>query len=99
MKGIARSKSELNDIKKVLDESLAEVAELAKKLEKAKEMMRAMNLAAAKKEISEILNFDMTKLSNKPWLKPKAEAIISTAKDYLRYIEEFEERLSKLAEG
>jgi MoxR-like ATPase len=98
MMWVARTKSELNDIKKVLDESLAEVAELAKKLEKAKEMLRVMNLAAAKKEISEILNFDMTKLASKPWLKPKAEAIIATAKDYLRYITEFEERLSKLAE-
>jgi MoxR-like ATPases len=99
MTWIARNKSELNDIKKALDESLAEVAELAKKLEKAKEMLRAMNLAAAKKEINDILAFDMSKLASKPWLKPKAEAIISTAKDYLRYIAEFEERLSKLAEG
>jgi hypothetical protein len=98
MMWVAGTKSELNDIKKVLDESLAEVAELAKKLEKAKEMLRAMNLAAAKKEINDILTFDMTKLASKPWLKPKAEAIIATAREYLRYITEFEERLSKLAE-
>ena len=97
MMWIARTKSELNDIKKTLDESLAEVAELAKKLEKAKEMLRAMNLAAARKQIEEILAFDISKLAAKPWLKPKAEAIVATAKDYLRYISEFEERLSKLA--
>ncbi|MEM4601895.1 MAG: AAA family ATPase [Desulfurococcaceae archaeon] len=96
---VARTKSELNDIKKALDESLAEVAELAKKLEKAKEMLRAMNLAAARKEINDILAFDMSKLASKPWLKPKAEAIIATAKEYLRYIMEFEERLTRLAEG
>ena len=96
---IARNKSELNDIRKTLDESLAEVAELAKKLEKAKEMLRAMNIAAAKKEISDILAFDMAKLASKPWLKPKAEAIIAAAKDYMRYIVEFEERLARLAEG
>ena len=99
MTWIARNKSELNDIRKTLDESLAEVAELAKKLEKAKEMLRAMNIAAAKKEISDILAFDMAKLASKPWLKPKAEAIIAAAKDYMRYIVEFEERLARLAEG
>jgi MoxR-like ATPase len=44
----ARTRDEVIAVKKAIDESLGEVAELTKKLERAKELIRARNLAQAK---------------------------------------------------
>jgi hypothetical protein len=93
---IARNREELQDIKKVVDEAMGEVAELAGKLEKAKEYTRAKNFDSAKKVLSEILSYDISKLSKTPWLKPRVEAILATARQYLEYIKQVEEMLEKL---
>ena len=93
---LARNREELQSIKKAIDEALGEVAELARKLEKAKEYLKARNLAGAKEILKEILNYDVSRLERTPWLKPRVEAILATARQYLEYIQQVEEMLDKL---
>jgi len=95
---LARSKDELREIKKAIDELLGEVAELAKKLEKAKELLRSGNIQGAKSAILEILNYDVVKLEKTPWLKPRVEAILASARQYLETIEQIEEQIARLAQ-
>jgi MoxR-like ATPase len=95
---LARSRDELREIKKAIDELLGEVAEFAKKLEKAKELLRSGNIQGAKSAIIDILNYDVTKLERTPWLKPRVEAILASARQYLQTIEQIEEQISRLAQ-
>jgi len=95
---LASDRSQLSDIKKVIEESLGEVAELASKLEEAKKMIRSGHLRGALEKLEEILNFDVSKLANKPWLKPRAEAIIRLAREYHQRVSEQLKLLEKLAE-
>jgi len=93
---LARNREELQSIKKAIDDALGEVAELAGKLEKAKEYLRAMNFNSAKSVLNEIFNYDISKLNKTPWLKPRVEAIFATARQYLDYIQQVEETLTKM---
>jgi hypothetical protein len=93
----ARSRQELADIKKYLDEALGEIGELARRLEEAKRQVRAGDLRGAKEKLLSIVNFDISKLEKAPWMKPRAEAIISSAREYLRQIESIERTLRSLA--
>jgi len=95
---LARSRDELREIKKAIDELLGEVAELAKKLEKAKELLRSGNMQGAKSVLLDILNYDITNLEKTPWLKPRVEAIISSTRQYLQTIEQIEEQITRLAQ-
>ena len=94
---LARNRDELQAIRKAVDEALGEVAELAKMLEKAKEYIKARNLANAKEALKNILNYDISRLERTPWLKPKVEAIIQSARQYLDYISQIEEMLEKMS--
>jgi len=94
---LARNRDELQAIKKAVDEALGEVAELAKMLEKAKEYIKARNLTPAKETLKEILNYDVSRLERTPWLKPRVEAIIQSARQYLEYIAQVEEMLEKMS--
>jgi MoxR-like ATPase len=96
---LARNREELLSIKKAIDEALGEVAELAKQLEKAKEYLKARNLASAKEALKNILNYDVSKLEKTPWLKPRVEAIFATARQYLEYIQQVEEMLEKMSKS
>jgi MoxR-like ATPase len=96
---LAKNREELQSIKKAIDEALGEVAELARKLEKAKEYLRARNLASAKEALKEILSYDVGKLERAPWLKPRVEAIFATARQYLEYIQQVEEMLEKMSKS
>jgi hypothetical protein len=96
---LARNREELQSIKKAVDEALGEVAELARKLEKAKEYLKARNLAGAKEILKEILNYDVSRLERTPWLKPRVEAIFATARQYLEYIQQVEEMLEKMSKS
>jgi hypothetical protein len=93
---LARNREELQSIKKAIDDALGEVAELAGKLEKAKEYLRAMNFNSAKSVLNEIFNYDISKLDKTPWLKPRVEAIFATARQYLDYIQQVKETLTKM---
>ncbi|MEM3549312.1 MAG: AAA family ATPase [Thermofilum sp.] len=94
----ARSKEEVTTIRKAIDDSLGEVAELAKKLEKAREFVKAGNLSQAKSVLAEIINTDINTLASKtPWLKPRVEAIVSNASQLLKNIQSIEEQISRLA--
>ena len=95
---LARSRDELREIKKAIDELLGEIAELAKKLEKAKELLRSGNIQGAKSTVLDILNYEVTKLEKTPWLKPRAEAILASARQYLETIEQIEEQIARLAQ-
>jgi len=96
---LARNREELQSIKKAIDEALGEVAELARKLEKAKEYLKARNLANAKEVLKDVLNYDISKLEKTPWLKPRVEAIFATARQYLEYIRQVEEMLEKMSKS
>jgi MoxR-like ATPase len=96
---LARNCEELQSIKKAIEEALGEVAELARKLEKAKEYLKARNLANAKEILKEILNYDVSRLEKTPWLKPRVEAILATARQYLEYIAQVEEMLEKMSKS
>jgi MoxR-like ATPase len=95
---LARSKDELREIKKAIDELLGEIAELAKKLEKAKELLRSGNIQGAKSAILDVLNYDVVKLEKTPWMKPRVEAILASARQYLQTIEQIEEQIARLAQ-
>ena len=95
---LARSRDELREIKKAIDELLGEIAELAKKLEKAKELLRSGNIQGAKSTILDVLNYDITKLEKTPWLKPRVEAILASARQYLETIKQIEEQIARLAQ-
>jgi len=97
IKYLARSREELKSINKAIEDALGEIAELARKLEKAKEMLRARNLQSAKEELKGILNYDITKLEKTPWLRPRVEAIIASAREYLNLVMQIEEQLERLA--
>jgi MoxR-like ATPase len=94
---LARSREELQAIKNAIDQTLGEVAELARKLERAKEYLKAKNLASAKEALKEVLSFDTRKLKKTPWLKPRVEAMFATARQYLEYIGQVEEMLDKMS--
>jgi MoxR-like ATPase len=96
---LARSREELQSIKRAVDQALGEVAELARKLEKAKDYLKARNLASAKEVLKEVLSFDTRKLKKTPWLKPRVEAIFATARQYLEYIQQVEEMLEKMSKS
>jgi len=85
---LAHSRDEYREIKKSIEELLQEVGELAKKLEDARVFMSKLNFEAAENILRDILNFDLKKLENKPWLKTKAEAIIAEAREHLREVDE-----------
>jgi len=51
-------------------------------------MAKAWNLKGAKDKLEEILTFDINKLVDKPWLKPRVEAILKMAREYLQRIQE-----------
>jgi MoxR-like ATPase len=95
---LARTKDELREIKKAIDEFLGEIAELAKKLEKAKELLRSGNIQGAKEVILDVLNYDVAKLEKTPWMKPRVEAILASARQYLETIRQIEEQIAKLAQ-
>jgi len=95
---LARTREELREIKKAIDELLGEIAELAKKLEKAKELLRSGNIQGAKSAILDVLNYDVVKLEKTPWLKPRVEAILASARQYLETIEQIEEQIARLAQ-
>jgi MoxR-like ATPase len=95
---LARTREELREIKKAIDELLGEIAELAKKLEKAKELLRSGNIQGAKSAILDILNYDVVRLEKTPWLKPRVEAILASARQYLQTIEQIEEQITRLAQ-
>ena len=96
---LARNREELQSIKKAIDEALGEVAELARKLEKAKEYLRSKNLSSAKEVLEDILNYDVSRLEKTPWLKPRVEAIFAAARQYLDYIAQVEEMLERMSKS
>jgi MoxR-like ATPase len=94
----ARTKDEVATVRKTIEDALGEVAELARKLEKAKELIRARNLAQAKKTLEEIINTDVNALAQKtPWMRPRIEAIIASARQLLSNVQQIEEELARLA--
>jgi hypothetical protein len=94
---MARTKDELNSVNKAIEESLGEVAELAKKLERAKEYIRAGNLQSAKEELQNLLNTDINSIIQKAaWMRPRVEAIMATARQYLEKINTIMQQIAAL---
>jgi MoxR-like ATPase len=94
----ARTPQELNDIKKAIDESLGEVAELSRRLEQGKQMLRVGNLQAALETFREVAAYDVSRLASRPWLKPRIEALIRTAQDYVKRTQEIIQQIRALQE-
>jgi MoxR-like ATPase len=95
VKYLARTRDELKDIEKAIEDSMGDVAELSKRLEKAREYLNAFDIINAEKVIKEILNYDVSKLEKTPWLKPQVEAILHMAREYLSYITKIKEELKR----
>jgi len=95
VKYLARTRDELKDIEKAIEDSMGDVAELSKKLEKAREYLNAFDIINAEKVIREILNYDISKLEKTPWLKPQVEAILHMAREYISYITKIKEELKR----
>ncbi len=95
----ARTPQELNDIKKAIDESLGEVAELSRKLEQGKQMLRAGNFQAALEAFREVAAYDISRLTSRPWLKPRVEALIRAAQEYVRRTQEIIQQIRALQES
>lgn len=95
---LARTRDEVITINKVIENSLGEVAELMNKIQQAREMIKSGRLTDAKEKLEEVLSFDLTKIANKPWLKPRAEALIQQARKYHELIEKQLEALKALSE-
>jgi len=98
LRWLAKDKTQLTEIQKSIDDAMGEVAELARKLENAKAMVRAGNFKGAIDALNDILTYDVSRLVDKPWLKPRAEAVISLARTYKAKIEEHLKTLERLAE-
>jgi len=93
----ARNKDEVNAINKAVEESLGEVAELAKRLERAKEYIKAGNLQAAKEELQNLLNTDINNIVQKAaWMRPRIEAIMSMARQYLEKVNTILQQIAAL---
>jgi len=95
----ARTPQELNDIKKAVDESLGEVAELSRRLEQGKQMLRVGNLHAALEAFREVAAYDVSRITSRPWLKPRVEALIRTAQDYIKRTQEIIQQIRALQES
>jgi MoxR-like ATPase len=95
----ARTPQELNDIKKAVDESLGEVAELSRRLEQGKQMLRVGNLQAALEAFREVATYDVGRITSQPWLKPRVEALIRTAQDYVKRTQEIIQQIRALQES
>ena len=80
----AQTPQEASEIKKAIDESLGEVAELSKKIEEGKALLRARNYQAALQTFKQVTLYDMSKLASKPWLKPRVEALMRVAQEYVK---------------
>jgi MoxR-like ATPase len=94
---MARNRDEVNAINKAIEEALGEVSELAKKLEKAKELVKAGNLQGAKEELQNLLNTDINSIVQKAsWLRPRVEAIMSVARQYMDKINTILEQIQQL---
>jgi len=94
---MARNKDEVNAINKAIEESLGEVAELAKRLERAKEYIKAGNLQSAKDELQNLLNTDINSIVQKAaWMRPRVEAIMSMARQYLEKVNTILQQIAAL---
>lgn len=96
---VARTPQEEAELRKVIDESLGEVAELNNKLEQAKRLLKVDKYEDALKLFKEVATYDITRLAPKPWLKPRVEALVRVAQDYVKRIQEHLERLRELKES
>jgi len=94
---MAKNRDEVNAINKAIEDAMGEVSELAKKLEKAKELVKAGNLQGAKEELQNLLNTDIESIIQKAsWLRPRVEAIMSVARQYMDKINTIMEQIEKL---
>ncbi len=85
---IARTPQELNDIRKIIEDALGEVAELAKKLQEGERLLASGNRQAALKVFMEVATYDVSKLTSRPWLKPRVEAAVRTAMEHIKRLQE-----------
>jgi MoxR-like ATPase len=95
----ARSPQEASEIRKAIDEALGEVAELTRRIEQAKTLIRADKYDEALKLLKEVATYDVSRLRSKPWLKPRVEALVKLAQDYIQKIQEHMERMRALKES
>ncbi len=94
---MAKNRDEVNAINKAIEDAMGEVSELAKRLEKAKELVKAGNLQGAKEELQNLLNTDINSIVQKAsWLRPRVEAIMSVARQYLEKVNTILEQIQQL---
>jgi MoxR-like ATPase len=95
----ARTPSEKAEIEKAISEGMGELGELAKKIQRARELLATRNLAAyaeAKKILEEVINDKdlVERIAQKaPWLRIETETQLKMARELLERIRKVEDAL------
>ena len=95
---LASDKSQLQEIQKVLNDSLGPLAEVADTIDKAKQLMSALKLDEAEKVLNTVLSMQgeiLKTIQNRPWLKPRAEALMKICRELLQQISDIKSRIQK----
>jgi len=95
MRFLINREDELKIIDEFVKDLYGELTELIEKLEKAKTAFKNKQLDYAKNLIHEILNFDQSKLANRPFLVQKYKLICREAEHLLQKILKIEKMLSE----
>jgi len=96
---VARTPAEKAEIDKAISEGMGELGELAKKIQRARELLATRNLAAyaeAKKILEEVINDKdlIDRIAQKaPWLRIEADAQLKMARELLERIRKVEDAL------
>lgn len=83
---MARDREQARTVEEAVNAALEEVADLQKKIEEAKLALKQKDFKRAEELARQVLNFDMSKLESKPWLRARAEALIAQAREILNKI-------------
>jgi MoxR-like ATPase len=95
----ARTLAEKSEIEKAISEGMGELGELAKKIQRARELLATRNLAAyaeAKKILEEVINDKdlVERIAQKaPWLRIETETQLKMARELLERIRKVEDAL------
>jgi MoxR-like ATPase len=93
---VARDEAEAREVDKAVKEMLGEVGGLLERIEEARRLARAGELKQAAERLRSVLDFDVSRLADKPWLRARAEAAMAEARRLLKKIEELQARAEGL---
>jgi MoxR-like ATPase len=84
---LARTVDELNEVKKAVDETLGELADLRSKLQQAYALLENLEFNKALELFREVALIDINKFGNKPWLMNMAKSMVEEAQQQVLRIQ------------